>query len=440
MATETELSSPIEHRHYSRVIGPLAREATYHWRAVLVLSFLLLAGGLAVTTDPVFTAYLGNTVILFISLVAATGVLVTLMLRSFRKALTALYPALISVPVTLLIAYALGESPSGIETIFATFAFTTAVGLNYTLVKKYFDERRKPATVLTSLFETFSKLSKSVAGVYVIETLMFLGIAAFTYEMTGFLGILVAIANGISLVATVTVVPAAVMFYEHAMAARVLSEHEEKVLGYVKSYGKDRKHAPLIASWLGVAASDVEKAFERLAAKGFLGSHFFAIDDPFVWFLMATAYFLGTVFARSGAPSLTSIWYDLGIVFLVTVSVCLFSPQNFPGISKGVRRLLGLLLGSATVFLAFRTSPILLEAVLALLVVGLASIFFASSGVSLAGNAAVSVYFALVFLLGWLQFDLIENTPMLWAVGIGAIVFLMLMLVEEEAYIPIKRE
>lgn len=433
------LSSPIEHRGYSRIMAPLAREATYYWKAVLFLSFLIFLGGVFVTSDPIFTSYLGPTVLLFASLVVATSTLLTVMLKSFRKALTILYPAVFSIPVTLLIFFALGHTPSGIEGLFAAFTFTTAVGINYTLVKKYFDERRKPATVMTSIFETYSKLSKGVAGIYIIETLMFVGIAAFTYEYTGYLGIFTAVANGIALMASAAIVPAGVMFYEHVMAARVLSEHEEKVLTYTKSFGNDKKHSPVIAGWLGVATEKVEGALESLSAKGFLGSHFFAIDDPLVWFLMTSAYFMGAIFSRWGLPSLSSVWYDLGIIFLATVAVCLLSPQNLPGIPKSLRRFLGIVLAVATGIVAFRTSFILFQAVLALLIVGIVSIFFASSGAWIVGNVAVSVYFSLVFLLGWLQFDYVETAPKLWAVGTGVVVFLMLLLLEEEAYVPIKR-
>jgi hypothetical protein len=432
--------TPIEHRHYSRLIGPLAREVTIHWRAVLFLSIILCFGGLGVVSDPVFRSYLGGSVTLFFTVFFGMALLLTVMLRSFRKALLVILPAIAGVPVVLLCSFVLGHNLSPMEGLFATIILSTACGVNYDLVKKYFDERRKPATPMTSVFESFSKLSRPVAGVYILEAFTFIGIAAFTNDVTGYLGIFVAAANVLGLIASVTVLPASILLYEHAMAARVLSENEEKVFGYVKSFGSQKTHSPIVASWLGVAVSDVEKSLESLTAKGYLGSHFFAIDDPLVWFLLLGSYLLGTIFARTGLPAFAMVWYDLGLAFLMTVAVCLLSPQSLQGLSRGTRRFLGILLVLITLAIAFRTSVLLTEILMALLILGLISLFFGSSAAWLVGNTAVAIYFALIFLLGWLQFDWLATAPKIWAVGIGAVIFLLQLVIEEEAYVNINRE
>ncbi len=428
---------PIEHRYYSRFIGPISREATYHWRAIMVLSLILLVGGIFAVSDPIYRTQGGKAVTLFFTILFGLAVLLTVMLRSFRKASTVLYPAVLAASLVPALAWLLKETISPLEGIYASIVLATAAGVNYSLVKKYIDERRKPATAMTSVFDSFSKLSKTVAGVYILETFTFLAIAAFTAEITGLLGIYVAAGLVAALMCTILVLPASLFLYEHTMSSRALTEKESKVLGYTRSFGAHKKHHPIVAGWLGIAVSEVETAVESLKAKGFLGSHFFAIDDPLVWFLLFGTYVLGALFSLTALPSAVSVWYDLGLAFLVTVGICLLSPQALQGIPKSLRRFLGVLIIGITLVLAVRTSVLLTEIIATLLVLGIISLYFGSSGAWLVGNVAVSIYFALIFLLGWLQFDTLSALPKLWTVGIGAVLFLMQMVMEEEAYITL---
>lgn len=409
-------------------IATLARISFFNHKKIFAMFLLASAAGLySLLAYPVFSAGPATGLVFFL-VAFIMPMMLALMLRSFRKALTAVVPAaaaMLLMPLTIFFSgAALLENQA---VMFFPVVLAMGSGINYFLVNSYFSERRKPTTAANAIYLAYSRNGRPLLGMYVLLVVSFLSL--FTLSETRLLGVMTALALSYSFVYTVLVLPALLNIYDLRRAAAALSPLESSVLKYLEAFDDI---GPL-ASSLGVASHEVNAAANSLRKKGLLGPYFFSFDDPLVWFMLIFSYLAGSTLALGTFSAAGIISMNFVSILLLTLGVTVMANGTLAGRAAGPVLIL------ASLYSVYQSVPqgnFPLALLLAL--VGAGSAILASKGILvMVSNVLAGAFYSAVFTYSWLASGGAPVPPVAWLLAIAVVVFFVQLMLEEEVYVTL---
>ncbi len=414
-------------------ISTIARRSVFAYMPIFLVAAITAGLG---ATQPLGLAE--NDTVLVAMLFFVVPILLSIVLRSFRKAVLGTAPIILAVLWTVGTANLLGMEISGAAALFGAVVLGFGATDNLVILLDYFRARSEPMTVASAVEAAFERSEKGLLGGSIVAIITFLSLSMASSPSIAQVGVASALAVAYALVANVVVLPALTNVYEFTSARKAITGKESKVLHYAKAYGKGEESHPFYASWLGVAIEEVEEAIENLEAKGFLGPYFFTLQDPLVWFLLLFSFLIGASLDNFALPPLNSMLEPFLSVALLTVGLSVQGPQLKKRLDKKAKKVMGLVIMGAGGYLAYAQSMLFLEGYLLLLVGGLVSIYLAGTKLYILSNLASAAYYGVVFALAWSHFGVLELSDNIYAVAFALLVFVTILGIEEETYIKLE--
>lgn len=409
-------------------IATLARISLFNHKKIFALFLLVSAAGLySLLAYPVFSAGPATGLVFFLVAVIMPMML-SLMLRSFRKALTAVVPAVAAMLLMQLTIFFSGAALIENQAVmFFPVVLAIGSGINYILVNSYFSERRKPTTAANAVYLAYSQNGRPLLGMYTLLVVSFLSLS--TLPETRLLGVMTALALSYSFLYTVLVLPALLNIYDTRRAAAALSPLESSVLKYLKMFD----YTGPLASALGVASHDVNAAANSLKRKGLLGPYFFSFGDPLVWFMLIFSYLAGSTLALGTFSAAGVLTMNFASILLLTLGVSVMADGTLAG------RIAGPVMILASLYSVYQSVPqgnFPLALLLAL--VGAGSAILASRGILvMVSNVLAGAFYSAVFAYGWLANGGAAVPPVAWLLAIAVVVFFVQLVLEEEVYVTV---
>lgn len=411
-------------------ISDIAKRSVFSYIPIFVVALILAAYG---ASQPFGLAE--NDTVLLVVLVFLIPTLLTILLKSFRKAVAATAPVIIAALWTISAAGILGLNVSGSAALFVAVVLGFGAADNLVILKDYFLARNQPNSVAASVEYAFSQNERELLGGSIIAIVTFLALSMSTSPSIAALGVASSIAVAFALIANILVLPAILNTYEFTNAKRAINLKEQHVLSYAKAYGKGKESYPFYASWLGVAIEEIEETIENLEAKGFLGPYFFTLQDPIVWYMLLFSFLLGSALANFAMPPASTMIEPALSFVLLTMGLCVQGPQIKKKLKKKVKKLVGLLLIIAGGYFAYTQSLVFLEGYLILVVAGLLSIYLAGTKLYILSNLTSAAYYGVMFDLSWSHFGVLALSDNLYSVAFTLLVFVTMLGIEEETYL-----